>query len=110
MTEQNRQGITSDVPNGKEEHARHVKEVAVFLNFDAVRQKEDKPKIRNRCGSCAAFHTPFCTFEYSNFDCKETMMASHVDADAYACSRYFPRPHVETEGEKKFLKKVEQLE
>lgn len=94
--EEQKQRITSDIPNGKEEHAQHVKEVAAQLNFDAVQQKEDKPKIRNRCGSCAAFHTPFCTFEYSNSTDKETLQALHVDGADYACSRYFPRLHVKT--------------
>ena len=23
--------------------------------------EEDKPKIRNHCGDCVAFRTPFCT-------------------------------------------------
>ena len=96
MTEQNRQGISSDVPSDREEHARHVKEVAAQLNFDAVRPKEDKPKIRNRCGSCAAFHTPFCIWEYTNIEDKETQQALHVDADAYACSLYFPRLRAHT--------------
>jgi hypothetical protein len=113
MTEepkQNRQGITSDIPSDKDKHAQLVKEIAAQLNFDAVRLKEDKPKIKNRCRTCAAFHTPFCTWEYTNFEDEETKRALHIDADAYACSLYFPRPRVETEGEKKFLKKVEQLE
>lgn len=98
MTEQKRRLITSDVPSDKEERARHVKEVAAQLNLDVAQPKEDKPKIRNRCGSCAGFHTPFCTFEYANLEEKETQQALHVDADAYACSRYFPRLRVKTGG------------
>jgi hypothetical protein len=110
MTEQNRQSITSDIPSEKDKHAQHVKEIVAQLNFDAVRPKEDKPKIRNLCGTCAAFHTPFCIWEYSKVEDRETQQALHVDADAYACNLYFPRPRAQTESEKKFLKKVETLE
>jgi len=71
---------------------------------------EDKPKgSKPKCGSWPAFRTPFCSWAYKDYDA-ETMKALAVDAEAYACSRYFPRPHVKTEDEKKFLKKVEQLE
>jgi hypothetical protein len=107
MNEQNRQSIVSDVPSEKDKHAQHVKEITAQLNFDAVRPKEDKPKIRNRCGSCAAFHTPFCLWEYHNIEDRETQLALHVDADAYACSLYFPR--LRFDSERVFEKKVIEL-
>jgi hypothetical protein len=72
--------------------------------------KEDRPKIKNHCESCAAFHTPFCTWEYTNLQDEVTKQASRVDADAVACSLYFPRPRIATESEKRFLEKVELLE
>ncbi len=107
MTEHGRQGIVSDVPSDKDKHAQHVKELAAQLNFESQRPKEDKPKIRNRCGSCAAFHSPFCPWEYANCEGEETKRALHVDAESFACSLYFPRLHAQTG--KEFEKAVNKL-
>ncbi len=74
------------------------------------RRREDKPKIRNHCGQCAAFHTPFCTWEYINFDDEETRRALHVDAEAYACSLFFPRLKFPRKlSAEKFEQRVENL-
>jgi hypothetical protein len=62
---------------------------------------DDKPKIKNRCGDCAAFQTTFCTWNVDDVSLLPTDVA---------CGLFCARPRVETESEKKFLKKVEQLE
>jgi ribosomal protein S27AE len=98
-------GTMHSLRTTREELATLIRQVK-----EARHNVEDKPKgVKPKCGGCAAFRTPFCSFTYKDYDA-ETMKALAVDAEAYTCSRYFPRPHVETEGEKKFLKKVEQLE
>lgn len=51
--------------------------------------REDKPKIRNRCGDCAAFHTHFCPFELT---VEERAPILRKD---YACSDFFPRLKLE---------------
>jgi hypothetical protein len=101
MTEQNRQGITSDIPSDKDRRAQHVKEIAAQLNFGAVQPKEDKPKIRNRCGSCIAFHTPFCSFAYTD---EPDLTTSPSD---YACSRFYPK--LTRPRRMSFSEKVEKL-
>jgi hypothetical protein len=71
-----------------------------------------KPKIKNHCGACVAFHTPFCLWEYKDLPDRETEMALHVDAEAYACSSFYPfkaRAH-ECDSEKQFERRVAALE
>ena len=66
--------------------------------------KEDKPKIRNRCGDCAAFHTHFCPFELT-----DEKRAPILRRD-YACSDFFPRLNLEVRYSRlKFEEAVENL-
>jgi hypothetical protein len=80
----------------------------LFTSLRDTRRKEDKPKIRNRCGGCAAFRTPFCLWEYQEYD-SETMRALTVDAEAYACSRFYPRLTRPRKRRLSFNEKVENL-
>jgi hypothetical protein len=103
-------GIVSDVPSDAVEHAKMVHAWAEAHPEWKKQHVEDKPKIRNRCGTCAAFHTPFCTWEYTNFEDEETRRALHVDADAYACSLFFPRVNFPRKrSPEKFEQRVENL-
>lgn len=48
---------------------------------------EDKPKgARPRCGACAAYHTPFCSWAYKDEP------SLKVRPEDYACSRFYARP------------------
>ena len=68
------------------------------------RQHEDKPKIRNRCGGCVAFHTPFCSFAYTD---EPDLTASPSD---YACTRFYPKLTDRTRSQRmSFSQKVENL-
>lgn len=101
--------IVSDVALGDPEHDRLIHELGQRINKH-VDDKPDEPKIKNRCGLCLVYHTPFCIWEYKDYD-KETMKALHVDADAYACSSYYPfKLRVMHDTEKSFQKKVAKIE
>ena len=78
---------------------------------EARHNVEDKPKgVKPRCGGCVAISTPFCSFNYKDYDA-ETMKALAVDPEAIACTRYYPklRESVQKTREKSFLWKVENL-
>jgi len=68
-------------------------EIATFLR-QAKEQRhvnEDKPKgPLLKCGDCAAFHTPFCSFAYTDEPDLRTSPTDH------ACTRYYVRPHEAT--------------
>ena len=101
--------IVSDVPLGDPEHDRLIHELAQHINKH-VDDKPDKPKIRNRCGTCLVYHTPFCVWQYKDYDI-ETMKALHVDADAYACSSYYSfKLRAMYHSERSFERKVAQIE
>lgn len=108
MSDKNK--ITSDVPSDTLQHERMVHEWAEAHPGWKRQRVADKPKVRNRCGACAAFHTPFCTWEYIDFEDEETRRASHVDAHAYACSLFFPRLNFPRKlSPEKFEQRVENL-
>lgn len=70
-------------------------------------EKEVRPKIRDRCGTCAAFHTPFCTREYKDMEIPE---AYKVNAQDYACSLFFHRlKFLHKRSAEKFRRRVEDL-
>lgn len=81
-------GISSDVPSDAIKHAREVHQWAAAHPEWKRQHVEDKPKIKNRCGGCAAFQTPFCPWEYKNM---EDSSAYAVHSEDCACSHYFPR-------------------
>jgi hypothetical protein len=100
--------IVSDVPLGDPEHDRLIHEFAEGINKH-VDDKPDAPKIKNRCGTCLAYHTPFCVWEYKDYD-KETMKALHVDADATACSSHYAfKLRAMHDSERSFQRKVQNL-
>lgn len=102
-------GIVSDVPLGDSDHDRWVHELAEQIN-KCEKDKSDKPKIKNRCGTCLVYQTPFCIWEYKNYD-KETMKALHVDADAYACSSYYSfKLRARYDNERSFERKVAKID
>jgi hypothetical protein len=102
-------GIVSDVPIGDPEHDRLIHELAQRINKH-VDDEPDEPKIKNRCGTCLVFHTPFCIWESKDYD-KETMKALHVDANAYACSSHYPfKLRAMHNSERSFERKVANLE
>jgi len=84
----NDQGIVSDIPMADVERERKVVEYLTRINAH-VNDEPDKTKERKTCGSCLAFHTPFCTWECKDYDV-ETMKALRVSADDTACSHYYP--------------------
>ena len=68
MAEENKElALPEGMSETKEElleKLRHVEpEPSDKVRCRSIPRKEDKPKIRNRCGDCAAFHTHFCPFE-----------------------------------------------
>lgn len=95
-------GMTSDVSSDAVEHEKMVHEWVEQHPQWKRQHVEDKPKARNKCNDCAGFRTTFCTWN--------TADGPSVKEDDDACSNFFPRPHVVTKSEKKFLKKVEELE
>lgn len=80
--------IVSDIPLDNVEREKKVLEYLTRIN-EHVNDEPDKAKVRKTCGSCLAFHTPFCEWEYKDYDL-ETMRALRVLADNTACSRYYP--------------------
>lgn len=99
----------SDVPLGDPEHDRLIHELGQRINKH-VDDKPDKPKIRNRCGTCLVYHTPLCIWEYKDYD-QETMKALRVCPDDSACSSYYPfRLRASHYTERTFEKKVANLE
>jgi hypothetical protein len=82
------QTIVSDIPLDNVEREKKVLEYLTRIN-EHVNDEPDKTKERKTCGSCLAFHTPFCEWEYKDYDL-ETVRALRVLADATACSRYYP--------------------
>ena len=60
-----------------------LKKLAKIGSLDDIR--EDKPKIRNRCRDCVAFHTHFCPLWDT-----DPAKAAPLSSD-YACSDFFPR-------------------
>lgn len=102
-------GIVSDVPLGDPEHDRLIHELVQRIK-NHVDDKPDEPKIKNRCGTCLVFHTPFCVWQYKDLD-KETTKALHVDAEAYACSSHYPfKLRARHDSERSFERKVAQIE
>lgn len=82
------QGIVSDIPLVDVEREKKLQEYLSRINTH-VNDEPDKAKTRKTCGSCLAFHTPFCTWEYVNYGV-EKMSALRVSASDTACSRYYP--------------------
>ena len=71
-----------DVPEGL---AKSRQELLEKLRHVIIEPKEDKPKIRNRCGDCAGFHTHFCPFELTDQD------RPRIYRGDVACYDFFPR-------------------
>ena len=82
-------GIVSDVSMGDPEHDRLIHEFAERINKH-VDDKPDAPKIKNRCGDCVAFHTPFCTWEETNPD-RPPYEPTRIVRNDVACCRFYPR-------------------
>lgn len=82
-------GITPDVPNGIVEHAKMVHAWAEGHPQWKRQHVQDKPKVRNHCGGCAAFKTHFCTWN--------TVDGPGVKEDDDACGAFYPRPPLRTE-------------
>lgn len=70
----------------KDDPSPPTKDSVACGHYEKHVAKGSKPK----CGNCAAFHTPFCSWEYKEYD-GETMQALAVDAEAYACTRFYPK-------------------
>lgn len=81
-------GIVSDVPSDAVEHAKMVHAWAEAHPQWKRQHVRDKPKIRNKCGGCAAFKTHFCTWN--------TRDGLGVAEDDDACGNYFARPRIRT--------------
>ncbi|MGD0978906.1 MAG: hypothetical protein ABR962_07160 [Candidatus Bathyarchaeia archaeon] len=79
-------GIVSDVPSDAVEHAKMVHTWAETHPEWKRQHIEDKPKIKNRCGDCAAFRTTFCTW---NVD--DASLLSQDEACSFFCLPYRPR-------------------
>jgi len=90
--------------------AKSKAELIEKLKHAVIDSKEDKPKIRNRCGDCAAFHTSFCTWEETNPDRPPYKRAPILRSDV-ACSRFYPayRRPGKRETKVSFARKVENL-
>jgi hypothetical protein len=73
---------TSSIPEGL---AKSKDELIEKLKHAVIDSKEDKPKIRNHCGDCAAFHTHFCPFELTDQD------RPRIYQGDVACYDFFPR-------------------
>jgi hypothetical protein len=83
MTEENKElSLPEGLSKSKEELLEKLRHVQ-------PERREDKPKIRNRCGDCAAFHTHFCPFELTD------EKRAPILRNDYACSDFFPRLKLE---------------
>jgi hypothetical protein len=79
-------GITSDIPSNSLTHARMIHTWAEAHPEWKRQHVADKPKIKNRCGDCAAFRTTFCTW---NVD--DVSLLPGDDACPLFCLPYRPR-------------------
>jgi ribosomal protein S27AE len=72
---------------------------------EARHNVEDKPKSPYpKCGGCAAFHTPFCSFAYTDEPDLKTFPTDH------ACTRYYAPLQKSTKSRKEsFARKVQNL-
>ena len=73
---------------------------------EARHMAEDKPKSPYpKCGGCTAFHTPFCSFAYTDEPVLKTFPTDH------ACTRYYVRPaaSIPTTRRESFVRRVENL-
>lgn len=83
-------------------------ELAMYTRrFKELRHKaEDKPKgSKPKCGGCAAFHTPFCSFAYTDEPCLKLHASDH------ACTRFYSRlpESAQTTRRESFARRVENL-
>ena len=79
-----------------------VGEFNANLAKPSVEEQKTKPKNRNKCGQCVAFHTPFCSWD------RNGLTRSRDDA----CSDFYPkmRKRAKAPDYEEFLTEVENLE
>jgi hypothetical protein len=95
--------IPSDVPVDRSavEHVKMVHEWAAARPEWKRQHVQDRPKIKNRCGDCAAFRTTFCAW---NVD--DVSLLLQDEACSLFCLPYRPR---KPETKTSFARKVENL-